>query len=102
MAIEKTSRSLILVVALVALAVFGLGPASSQQEGATVKTQWEYHTGNIDPSTLQATLNQLGSDGWDVFSLVRLDSKLVEENGGNFIKTTGIQLTAKRIAVNKK
>lgn len=78
--------------------------AANEEAAANATIHWEYKTINIDASTLQTSLNEWGTDGWEVFSVIRLNSALSKENTDDDNDTTNnndtahVQVTAKRIA----
>ncbi len=55
-------------------------PAASYQNEAKA-AKWQYNVIHIDANALPAKLNELGNDGWFVFSIVRAESKVESADG---------------------
>ncbi len=71
-------------------------PAMSQQDKKS-DGNWEYTTVSIDAAELQRGLDELGKDGWDVFSIVRADSSVGQGNDGKtHITAHSFQVSGKR------
>ena len=68
----------------------------SYQAAAAPITKWEYRTTTLHAIDLQKTLDQFGSDGWEVFQIGRYESKLIQESGENAIRVTQFEVTGKR------
>lgn len=71
--------------------------------GADVKDaaggKWEYVTGSIETGSLQARLTELGNDGWEVFSIERVDSVVDQTaDGKTHLTSEKLEVTAKRPA----
>ena len=89
----------VLIAALVVVAVLLIerpAPSHAQANASNARPTWEYHTLNVEPESLQTRLNDLGKEGWEVFSIMRMDSKLHQDAGENRIRTTEVAVTARR------
>lgn len=72
-------------------------PAVSQPAAEKSPQIWRYTTATIAASELEAKLNELGNDGWEVFSILRFDSTLAQDaNGENHIRAVQLQVTGRR------
>lgn len=97
---QKISSQIQPVKALIALfAAFLIGsvfwsgpPASAVQKTPAVK--WLYLTETVDSPSLQLKLNELGKDGWEVFSIARANSVIQAPN----IECDKWEVTSKRPA----
>ena len=89
---------LIPVAILLAATVFVGGLSAGADSSPSVK--WQYNTTLISHDQLTTTLNQMGDDGWEVFSIQ--DTRSVVENdpatNAPHVKTEMFQVTAKRPA----
>lgn len=66
---------------------------------ATTAVKWEYVTGAVEPGALQARLTELGKDGWDVFSIERIDSTVDQTaDGKTHLVSEKLEVSAKRPA----
>jgi len=94
----RPSRPLVLLgIGFLAMALLGQLTASQTTPAAAPAVRWEYTTTMTDPAQLQSRLTELGQDGWEVFSIERADSQLVQPNASdNHITTTQYQITGKR------
>lgn len=61
-------------------------------------TKWEYSTATIDIGSLAGTLSELGTQGWEVFSVDHVASVLEQQNadGKTRLVAEKMQVTAKR------
>lgn len=72
---------------------------SSHSDEPIRHPRWQYNTQLVDAAMLQLRLNELGDDGWEVFSIERADSQLMQQNASEpRITTTQYQVTSKRPA----
>lgn len=91
----------LLTVAAVAIAGWLGHPAASggADPNGTAGGKWEYVTGSIEPGSLQARLTELGNDGWEVFSIARVDSVVDQTaDGKTHLVSEKLEVTAKRPA----
>jgi hypothetical protein len=73
----KSAIARVLVFALLLLAAFVAGQQSSRSVAAQSRPRWEYqkvHARNID------SLNKLGEDGWEAFSIASNDFVLLRRS----------------------
>jgi len=99
----RTAAGNVFVPAIILCLVFaGTGffdrPAASYDEPEDQVVRWEYHTTVINSHDLQATLDKLAADGWEVSSIIRHELQLVQESGTNYLRTTQLGITARRRA----
>lgn len=94
----RPRRPLVLLgIGFLAMALLGQLTASQTAPPVTPTMRWEYTTTMSDPAQLQLRLTELGQDGWEVFSIERADSQLMQPNASeNHITTTQYQITGKR------
>jgi hypothetical protein len=85
--------ALILSVALLSAGLLDR-PAASYDEARPAATQWEFHTTTVNQHEYPDTLNKLGSDGWEVFSINRYESQVFSESGDTYLRATQLMLTA--------
>lgn len=83
-------------IGLGAMVLLNTQPASSFPADAK-RVKWQYNTQKTDADALQPTLDGLGNEGWDVFSVVRANSTL-DQNGGTHIRSSEYQVTSRRPA----
>lgn len=98
MQMQTHSRWTAAVVALVVItgAVLVLGqPAVSYQADAET-TKWDYTAVNIPANELPAKLIELGNDGWEVFAIVRVESKVLPDDGSPRLIAEKYEICAKK------
>lgn len=93
---QREHAYLIPVAILLAATVFVGGLSAGADPEPSIK--WRYNTTQISHDQLTQTLNQMGEDGWEVFSIQ--DTRSVVENDPAtdtpHVKTEMFQVTAKR------
>ena len=98
--LRSSNRPVIVALLLAGAGLFASGtfdrPVQSYQAAAAPITKWEYRTTTVNSLDLQKTLNDFGSDGWEVFQIGRYESKLVQNFGDNRIRVTQFEVTGKR------
>lgn len=78
------ARAAALILAVLALGAFWTaGPARSFPADDSAPVKWEYTTIPVEASALPARLNELGEQGWEVFSLERSDHIVEQGSDGN-------------------
>lgn len=96
-----TGRTAVLCgVALIAGAVvMGLRPQESTvlAQGPAGRTTWEYQTLSVDLPSLAARLNELGGEGWEVFSIISTDGVVdTQADTKPHVLCQRVEVTAKR------
>lgn len=70
---------------------------STQAQQQVVPAAWEYDTATVKSEELANHLNRCAQKGFEVFSLERANSRLVQSSDNvNEIRTTEYQVTARR------
>ena len=72
-------------------------PATAQTGSPAAVVKWEYNSQSIDAASIQTKLTELGSAGWEVFSVTSTDG--VVDNAGDgkpHVITQRFEVTAKR------
>lgn len=96
------SRAAIPSAALLLLGLFIVGnrQAHSFPDESRVPVKWEYSTATVDLGSLPATLNDLGPQGWEVFSVDHVSSVLDQPagDGKTRLVVEKMQVTARRPA----
>lgn len=97
-----TRGTLLCIVSLLA----GVGMAASlqnppeafaKQSSESQVPQWEYTTDSVEPAVLEKTLNQLGGQGWEVFSIERDSLKFdQDQEKTTHLVTEKYRITARR------
>jgi hypothetical protein len=74
------------------------GPAPTFAENAPTSGKWDYSTATVDLGSLAGTLSELGTQGWEVFSVDHVVSYLdqQEADGKTRLVVEKMQVTAKR------
>ena len=92
--------SLCLLLLAVGLLVIGNRPAHSFPEESRAPAKWEYSTSTVDLGSLAATLNELGPQGWEVFSVDHVVSGLEQPaaDGKTRLVVEKLQVTSRRPA----
>jgi hypothetical protein len=87
----------LLLTLMLGLVLGEVRSAHSYPDKSPAPMRWEYTTMTIDVGELPARLNDLGREGWDVFSLERAGLFLDQAaEGKTRLVTDTLQLTAKR------
>lgn len=98
--LQSTIQKTIVPGTVVCFALLAVGildrPAVSFDESAASAARWEYHTTVVNSLDLQDELDKLAKGGWEVFSVIRHESQLIQEGGTNYIRNTQVSVTAKR------
>ena len=77
---SQWSTIVLMLAAVPAVVLLFNRPAESfQAESKT--TKWSYHSISIAANELPAKLTELGDAGWEVFSIVRQETKVVSDGG---------------------
>jgi len=92
--------SLCLLLLAGGLLVIGNRPAHSFPDEPRAAMKWEYSTATVELGSLPATLNDLGGQGWEVFSLDHVSSVLDQPaaDGKTRLVVEKMQVTARRPA----
>ncbi len=72
-------------------------PVTAQTGAAVAVVEWEYNSQSVEAASVQTKLNELGSTGWEVFSVSSSDR--VVDNAGDgkpHIITERFEVSAKR------
>ena len=87
----------LLGVSLLAMGVLIARDAYSFPESKTAPVKWEYNTATVDTTALQAKLEELGNDGWEVFSIER-SRQFIEQDAANKTRLVAdqFQVTSRR------
>ncbi|MGE5193935.1 MAG: hypothetical protein ACM3U2_15685 [Deltaproteobacteria bacterium] len=72
----------LLGMGLLALSVLSGRDAFSYPDPGKASAKWEYSTATVDSASLQAKLEELGNDGWEVFSIER-SRQFIEQDPAN-------------------
>lgn len=72
--------------------------AATTSAAASTSNQatWEYTTENVDPSHLNATLVDLGGQGWEVFAVTPVSSQITMGQSQGTVNTQLVTVSAKR------
>lgn len=82
-----SSRTRLAAVALAAAVLAGFGflagrEALSYPDPAKPAARWEYKTTTVDAASLQPGLDDMGADGWEIFSIERA-GQVIEQTPDN-------------------
>ncbi len=72
-------------------------PVTAQTGSPAAVVEWEYNSQSVDAASIQTKLTELGSAGWEVFSVTSTDG--VVDNAGDgkpHVVTQRFEVTAKR------
>jgi hypothetical protein len=87
----------LLGMALLAMSFLIGREALSYPDTKKPPSKWEYNTATVDATSLQAKLEELGNDGWKVFSIERC-RQFMEQDAANKTRLVAdqYQVTSRR------
>lgn len=72
-------------------------PVTAQTGTAAAVVEWEYNSQNVEAASVQTKLNELGSAGWEVFSVSSTDAVVDTAGDGKpHVLTQRFEVSAKR------
>lgn len=98
--VATTSCAVMLVIGLAFLA--GQARLTAQDAAPTpARTTWEYRTANLELSTLQSELINMGREGWEVVTILHTDQSVDSQADGRAHLLSGrVEVIAKRPLAN--
>ena len=98
--IQSPLNTVVVSSLILSIAVLSAGlldrPAASFDEARPAIVQWEFHTTTVNLHDYPDTLSKLGGEGWEVFSVDRYESQVVQESESTYLRATQLLLTARR------
>ena len=73
-------------------------PVTAQTGTTAAVVEWEYNSQSVDAASIQTKLTELGTAGWDVFSVTSSDA-VVDDTAGDgkpHVVTRRFEVSAKR------
>ena len=73
-------------------------PVTAQTGSPAAVAEWEYNSQSIEAASIQTKLTELGTAGWDVFSVTSTDAVVDDTTGDGkpHVVTRRLEVTAKR------
>ncbi len=72
-------------------------PATAQMGATAAVVEWEYTSQNVDAASVQTKLNEIGSAGWEAFSVSSTDATVDTAGDGKpHVVTQRMEISAKR------
>jgi hypothetical protein len=94
---SRWSTALLVAVAMCVGLLLSNRPAVSYQNDSK-PTKWQYNSIQINANELPAKLTELGNDGWEVFSIVQAESKVVSADGSAKVVADKYDVTGRKPA----
>jgi hypothetical protein len=84
----RPERWLLAAVTCGVLAWFGFASRPGAAAPSAAKTVWQYREVEVQPSAIQAALDDLGRDGWEVFNVYGASAISTEGSNAKLVPHT--------------